>query len=138
MYQVAQLLRKMRIKKMPSFFTALSPRLYLGIAFIVVAIGSVSYVNNLKSDLVEERQAKEDTQTKLDEANKNNELTIQAYEQTLAIEKEKNTFEITTQKEKEPLIKISEKVKQEVEKVKKYKEVKQDGKECPKLGTFKL
>lgn len=123
---------------MPSFFTALSPRLYLGIALVVVAIWSVSYVNNLKSDLVEERQSKEDTQTKLDEANKNNELTIQAYEQTISIEKEKNTFEITTQKEKEPLIKISEKVKQEVEKVKKYKEVKQDEKECPKLGTFKL
>lgn len=123
---------------MPSIFTALSPRLYLGIALVVVAVWSVSYVNNLKSDLAEERQAKEDIKTELDEANKNNELIIQAYEQTISIEKEKNTFEIITQKEKEPLIKISEKVKQEVEKVKKYKEVKQDEKECPKLGTFKL
>ena len=71
-----------------SFLTALSPRIYLGIALVVLAIWSVSYVNNLKSDLAEERQAKEDIKTELDEANKNNKLIIQAYEQTIKIERE--------------------------------------------------
>ena len=69
-----------------SFLTGLSPRLYLGIALVIVTICSISYVNNLKSDLVEERQAKEDIKTELDKANKNNELIIQAYEQTIKIE----------------------------------------------------
>lgn len=121
-----------------SIISSLNPRFYLGIAFVVAAVLGISYVNGLKSDLAYEKKAKEDTQTKLEESNKNLDLAAAAYEQTLAIEKEKNIFEITTQKEKEPLIKISEKVKQEVQKVKKYKEVKQDEKECPKLGTFKL
>lgn len=121
-----------------SIITSLNPRLYLGIVLVLVAIWSVSYVNNLKSDLAEEKLSKETYKEKLDEANTNNELIIQAYEKTLAIERAKNTFEITTQKEKEALIKISEKVKQEVQKVQKYKEVKQDEKECPKLGTFRL
>lgn len=71
-----------------NFLTGFNPRLYLGIVLIVAAVWSVSYVNNLKSDLVEERQAKEDTQTKLEESNKNLDLAAAAYEQTLAIEKE--------------------------------------------------
>ena len=106
-------------------------KIYFFVAFILVFIYFYFQNQNLKTDL----KIKNDD---LVEQKNINDLTIKAYEQTLEIEKEKNTFEITTQKEKEPLIKISEKVKQEVQNVKKYKEVKQDEKECPKLGTFKL
>lgn len=99
---------------MPSIFTALSPRFYLGIALVVAAIWSVSYVNNLKSDLVEERQAKEDTQTKLDESNKNNGLIIQAYELTLKVEKEISEQKAITQEQKQEVIKTTTKVKEAV------------------------
>jgi len=118
-----------------SFLSGFSLKTYLVAGVIAIATVYIGY-------LVLDSKSKEieliNVTLERDEANKNNELIIQAYEQTISIEKEKNTFEIITQKEKEPLIKISEKVKQEVEKVKKYKEVKQDEKECPKLGTFKL
>lgn len=121
-----------------SLINGLNPKVY----FVAIAVFGVllvgGYIGYLKNDLKNKEQKLEKTSNDLVEQKNINDLTIKAYEQTLEIEKEKNTFEITTQKEKEPLIKISEKVKQEVEKVKKYKEVKQDEKECPKLGIFKL
>ena len=116
-----------------SFLTALSPRIYLGIALVVAAVWSISYVNNLKSDLVEERQAKEDTQTKLDEANKNNELIIQAYEQTIKIEKEIAEQKAITQEQKQEVIKTTSKVK---EAVIKRGEIKQDEKSNFTIVTF--
>lgn len=124
-------------------FDFLKPfKTYLVVGAIAIVAGYIGYLklesNSKEIELLNKDKKIVEVTSERDEANKNNELIIQAYEQTLAIEKEKNTFEITTQKEKEPLIRISEKVKQEVEKVKKYKEVKQDEKECPKLGTFKL
>lgn len=110
---------------MPSIFTALSPRLYLGIALVLAAIWSVSYVNNLKSDLAEERQAKEDIKTELDEANKNNKLIIEAYEQTIKIEREMAEQKAITQSQKQEVIKSTSKVK---EAVIKRGEIKQDEK----------
>lgn len=127
---------------MPSFLDGFNLKPYLVAGAIVVIAGYIGYLKldskSKEIELIKKEEKIVKVTSERDEANKNNELIIQAYEQTLAIEKEKNIFEITTQKEKEPLIKISEKVKQEVQKVKKYKEVKQDEKECPKLGTFKL
>ena len=116
-----------------SFLTALSPRLYLGIALVVVAVWSISYVNNLKSDLVEERQAKEDIKTELDEANKNNELIIQAYEQTIKIEKEIAEQKAITQEQKQEVIKTTSKVK---EAVIKRGEIKQDEKSNFTIVSF--
>ena len=116
-----------------SFLTALSPRIYLGIALVVVAVWSISYVNNLKSDLAEERQAKEDIKTELDEANKNNELIIQAYEQTIKIEKEIAEQKAITQEQKQEVIKTTSKVK---EAVIKRGEIKQDEKSNFTIVTF--
>lgn len=118
---------------MPSIFTALSPRLYLGIVLVVVAIWSVSYVNNLKSDLADERQAKEDIKTELDEANNNNELIIQAYEQTLAIEKEIAEQKAITQEQKEVVV---TKYKTLIKEVEKRGEIKQDEKSNFTIVTF--
>lgn len=116
-----------------SFLTALSPRIYLGIALVIAAVWSVSYVNNLKSDLAEERQAKEDIKTELDEANKNNDLTIQAYEQTLAIEKEIAAQKAITQEQKQEVIKTTSKLK---EAVIKRGEIKHDEKSNFTIVTF--
>ncbi len=60
---------------------------------------------------------------------------IVEYENQLVFERDKNTFQETTLREKEQVIKSSEKVKFELQK---RKEIKQDEKDCPKLGTFKL
>ena len=116
-----------------SFLTALSPRIYLGIALVIAAVWSVSYVNNLKSDLVEERQAKENTQTKLEESNKNNELIIQAYEKTLAIEKEIATQKTITQEQKEVVV---TKYKTLTKTIEKRGEIKQDEKSNFTIVTF--
>lgn len=127
---------------MPSVLSGFNLKTYLVAGVIVIVAGYIGYLKldskSKEIELIQKEKKIEEVTSERDEANKNNELIIKAYEQTLAIEKEKNIFEITTQKEKEPLIKISEKVKQEAQNVKKYKEVKQDEKECPKLGTFKL
>ena len=116
-----------------SFLTALSPRIYLGIALVVIAIWGVSYVNNLKSDLVEERQAKEDTQTKLDEANTNNGLIIQAYELTLKVEKEIADEKAIALEQKIEVTKTTSKVK---EAVIKRGEIKSDEKSNFTIVTF--
>lgn len=118
---------------MPSIFTALSPRLYLGIALVVVAVWSVSYVNNLKSDLAEERQAKEDIKTELDEANKNNKLIIEAYEQTIKIEREIAEQKAITQEQKEVVV---TKYKTLTKTIEKRGEIKQDEKSNFTIVTF--
>ena len=116
-----------------SFLTALSPRIYLGIALVVLAIWSVSYVNNLKSDLAEERQAKEDIKTELDESIKNNELIIKAYEQTLAIEREIAEQKAITQEQKEVVV---TKYKTLTKTIEKRGEIKQDEKSNFTIVTF--
>lgn len=116
-----------------SFLTALSPRIYLGIALVVAAVWSISYVNNLKSDLVEERQAKENTQTKLDEANKNNKLIIQAYEQTIKIEREIAEQKAVTTEQKEVVV---TKYKTLTKTIEKRGEIKQDEKSNFTIVTF--
>lgn len=118
---------------MPSIFTALSPRFYLGIALVLAAIWSVSYVNNLKSDLADERQAKEDIKTELDEANKNNKLIIEAYEQTLAIEREIASQKTITQEQKEVVV---TKYKTLTKTIEKRGEIKQDEKSNFTIVTF--
>ncbi len=118
---------------MPSIFTALSPRLYLGIVLVVAAIWSVSYVNNLKSDLADERQAKEDIKTELDEANKNNALIIQAYEQTIRVEREMAEQKAVTQEQKEIVV---TKYKTLTKTIEKRGEIKQDEKSNFTIVTF--
>lgn len=116
-----------------SFLTALSPRLYLGLALVLVAVWGVSYVNGLKSDLADEKLSKETYKEKLDEANKNNELIIQAYEKTLAIEKEIATQKAITQEQKEVVV---TKYKTLIKEVEKRGEIKQDEKSNFTIVTF--
>lgn len=109
----------------------------LGILFgLIVALGIYSYFTSASLDRTKEKL----TTAKAEIEQKDRDIgnLIEGYNATLEIERARNTFEITTQKEKESLIKVTEKVKQEVQNVKKYKEIKQDEKECPKLGTFNL
>lgn len=116
-----------------SIITSLNPRLYLGIVLVLVAIWSVSYVNNLKSDLADEKLSKETYKEKLNEANNNNELIIQAYEKTLAIEREISNEKAITQEQKIEVIKTTSKVK---EAVIKRGEMKQDEKSNFTIVTF--
>ncbi len=118
---------------MPSIFTALSPRLYLGIVLVVAAVWSVSYVNNLKSDLADEKLSKETYKEKLDEANNNNELIIQAYEQTIRIEKEMAEQKAITQEQKEVVV---TKYKSLTKTIEKRGEIKQDEKSNFSIVTF--
>ena len=116
-----------------SIITSLNPRLYLGIVLVLVAVWSVSYVNNLKSDLAEEKLSKETYKEKLDEANNNNELIIQAYEKTLAIEREIATEKAITQEQKEVVV---TKYKTLTKTIEKRGEIKQDEKSNFTIVTF--
>ncbi len=116
-----------------SIITSLNPRLYLGIVLVLVAIWSVSYVNNLKSDLADEKLSKETYKEKLNEANKNNELIIQAYEKTLAIEREMAEQKAITQEQKEVVV---TKYKTLTKTIEKRGEIKQDEKSNFTIVTF--
>ena len=93
---------------------------------VVFALGIYSYFtsNILNSTRIELKDTKEAFNT-----------AVKEYENQLVFERDKNTFQETTLREKEQVIKSSEKVKLELQK---RKEIKQDEKNCPKLGTFKL
>ena len=123
-----------------SFLTALSPRLYLGIILVLVAVSGVSYINALKSDIEEKsfqledkEMDLEDANEKLDESNKNNELIIQAYEKTLAIEREIATQKTITQEQKEVVV---TKYKTLIKEVEKRGEIKLDEKSNFTIVTF--
>ena len=116
-----------------SIITSLNPRLYLGIVLVLVAIWSVSYVNNLKSDLAEEKLSKQTYKEKLDEANANNELIIQAYEQTIKIEREIAEQKAISQEQKEVVV---TKYKTLTKTIEKRGEIKQDEKSNFTIVTF--
>ena len=116
-----------------SFLTALSPRIYLGIALVIAAIWSVSYVNNLKSDLADEKKLRIDTKAELDEANKNNKLIIEAYEQTIKIEREIAEQKSISQEQKEVVV---TKYKTLTKTIEKRGEIKQDEKSNFTIVTF--
>lgn len=109
-----------------SFLTGINIKIYIGIGLILFAIGGWIYISNLKSDL-------ENTRIERDEANKNNELIIKAYEQTLAIEREISEQKKITNEQKQEVIKTTSKVK---EAVIKRGEIKQDEKSNFTIVTF--
>ena len=116
-----------------NFLAGLSPRFILGMLLVVVAVSGLSYVDGLKSDLKDSKNELSTTKTKLDEANNNNVLIHEAYEKTLAIEREIAEQKATTQKQKEEVIKTTSKVK---EAVIKRGEIKQDEKSNFTIITF--
>lgn len=108
-----------------SFLMGLNIRFYIGIGLVLFAIWGIYYVNDLKSDLANEKLSKEIYKEKLEEANKNNELIIQAYEQTIKVEREISEQKTITNEQKQEVIKATSKVK---EVVIKRGEIKQDEK----------
>lgn len=121
-----------------SLLSKLSTNFLLGVIGVLIgvvfALGIYSYftsnsLNSTREDLTKKDIELKDTKEAFDTA-------VKEYENQLVFERDKNTFQETTLREKEQVIKSSEKVKLELQKRK--KEIKQDEKNCPKLGTFKL
>jgi CO dehydrogenase/acetyl-CoA synthase delta subunit len=116
-----------------SFITGLNPKVYLVAALLLFTVSTAGYINNLQSNLEDKEVELKTTSLKLDEANKNNELIIQAYEKTLAIEKEIATQKAITQEQKEVVV---TKYKTLIKEVEKRGEIKQDEKSNFTIVTF--
>ncbi|MCG3657924.1 hypothetical protein [Aliarcobacter butzleri] len=121
-----------------NLISKLSTNLLLGVIGVLIgvvfALGIYSYftsnsLNSTREDLTKKDIELKDTKEAFNTA-------VKEYENQLVFERDKNTFQETTLREKEQVIKSSEKVKLELQKRK--KEINQDEKNCPKLGTFKL
>jgi hypothetical protein len=116
-----------------SFITSLNPKAYLIAALLLFIVSTVGYINNLKSNIEEKETELKSTSLKLDEANKNNELIIQAYEKTLATEREIATQKAITQEQKEVVV---TKYKTLTKTIEKRGEIKQDEKSNFTIVTF--
>jgi hypothetical protein len=116
-----------------SFITGLNPKVYLVAALLLFTVSTAGYINNLQSNLEDKEVELKTTSLKLDEANKNNELIIQAYEKTLAIEKEIATQKAITQEQKEVVV---TKYKTLTKTIEKRGEIKQDEKSNFTIVTF--
>lgn len=104
----------------------------LGILFLIIC-GYAIYLN----------LSLENTKIKLDqeqEDNKNLKIAIQdtviAFNELLSLEKDKNSFQVETLKDKEQLIVASEKVQNELKKYKEKKSNETIKNDCPKLVPF--
>ena len=98
----------------------------LGI-LIIAAVGTYAYqnrqINSLKSDLEETNITLEEKEQKLNQANEDNKNIIEAYEKTLAIEREiANEKAVTTEQKEKVVIKHQTLVKE----VQKRGEIKPD------------
>ena len=116
-----------------SFITGLNPKVYLVVALLLFIVSTAGYIKYLQSNLEDKEVELKTTSLKLDEANKNNELIIQAYEKTLAIEKEIATQKAITQEQKEVVV---TKYKTLIKEVEKRGEIKQDEKSNFTIVTF--
>lgn len=116
-----------------NLLTGLNLKFYLATALFFIVVATGGYIKYLQSDLEDKETELKSTSLKLDEANKNNELIIQSYEKTLAIEKEIATQKAVTQEQKQEVIKTTSKVK---EAVIKRGEIKQDEKSNFTIVTF--
>ena len=108
----------------------------LGILIIAV-VGTYAYqsrqINSLKSDLEKTNITLEEKQQKLKEANEDNKNIIEAYEKTLAIEREvANEKAVTSEQKEKVVIKYQTLIKE----VQKRGEIKQDEKSDFTIVTF--
>uniref|UniRef100_UPI004048848D hypothetical protein n=1 Tax=Aliarcobacter sp. TaxID=2321116 RepID=UPI004048848D len=114
-------------------FIGLIPKSYLiaGLFFVIATVGG--YIKYLKSSIEDKKIELKTTSLKLDEANKNNVLMYEAYEKTLAIEREMSKQKQQTQKKKEKVILNNKILENEI-----YKrgELKQDEKNNFTIVTF--
>lgn len=122
---------------MPSVLSGFSPKTYLVAGVIAIAAGYIGYLKldskSKEIELIKKEKKIEEVTSERDEANKNNELIIQAYEQTLAIEKEIAAQKAITQEQKQEVIKTTSKLK---EAVIKRGEIKHDEKSNFTIVTF--
>ncbi len=107
-----------------TFFNKFKTYLYL--AFILFLAYFMFQNQSLKTNL-------KNTASKLDEANKNFDLTVAAYESTLKVEKQIAEQKAITQEQKQEVIKTTSKLK---EAVRKRGEIKQDEKSNFTIVTF--
>ncbi len=107
-----------------TFFNKFKTYLYL--AFILFLAYFMFQNQSLKTNL-------KNTASKLDEANKNFDLTVAAYESTLKVEKQIAEQKAITQEQKQEVIKTTSKLK---EAVIKRGEIKQDEKSNFTIVTF--
>ena len=108
----------------------------LGI-FLIAALTNYAYknrqINSLKSDLEETNITLEEKEQKLNQANEDNKNIIEAYEKTLAIEREiANEKAVTTEQKEKVVIKYQTLVKE----VEKRGEIKQDEKSDFTIVSF--
>lgn len=116
-----------------SIISSLNPKAYLIAALLFIVVTVSVYINHLQSNLEDKEVELKTTSLKLDEANKNNELIIQAYEKTLAIEREIAGQKAITQEQKEVVV---TKYKTLTKTIEKRGEIKQDEKSNFTIVTF--
>lgn len=108
-------------------------KIYFYLGFVLVTLYFYAQSAILEVQLEKSKSAEAQTQSKLDEANTNNELIIQAYEKTLAIEKEIAEQKAVTTEQKEVVV---TKYKTLIKEVAKRGEIKQDEKSNFIIVTF--
>ena len=104
---------------------------------IITVVGTYAYqnrqINSLKSDLEKTNISLEEKEQKLKEANEDNKNIIEAYEKTLAIEREvANEKAVTSEQKEKVVIKYQTLIKE----VQKRGEIKQDEKSDFTIVTF--
>ena len=101
-----------------SFLSGFSLKTYLVTGVIAIAVGYIGYLKldskSKEIELIKKDKKIEEVTSERDEANKNNELIIEAYEKTLAIEKEIAEQKSITQEQKQEVIKTTSKLKEAV------------------------
>lgn len=114
-------------------FIGLIPKSYLiaGLFFVIATVGG--YIKYLKSSIEDKKIELKTTSLKLDEANKNNVLMHEAYEKTLAIEREIAEQKLQTQEQKEKVVVKYKTLEKEIEK---RGEIKQDEKSNFTIVSF--
>lgn len=108
--------------------------LMAGLGFVFLAIcGYAIYLNlsleNTKAKYEQEKQDNENLKIAIQD-------TVIAFNELLTIEKDKNSFQVETLKDKEQLIVASEKVQNELKKYKEKKSNETIKNDCPKLVPF--
>ena len=82
----------------------LNPKVYLLAALFFTVVTVVGYINHLKSNIEDKETELKSTSLKLQEANENNTKIIEAYEKTLAIEREISNQKAITQEQKDVVV----------------------------------
>lgn len=110
-----------------SFIPGINLKIYLAALLVFILSATGVYIKYLSSNLEDTKQELKITTSKLQDANDNNTKIIEAYEKTLAIERQIASQKAVTQEQKEVVITKQNKYK---EAVTKRGEIKKDEKEC--------